>query len=76
MPPEITPSQVTRREFHTQLALWSTAGIMASRAAQPDPGAGEDPDLQAGVRIVRRDAESLRVLPLDGLPPAFTPQAR
>ena len=76
MPSDPTlPPRVTRREFHTRLALLSAVDLGASSAAEPPPPAS-DPELQTGVRIVRRDAESLRTLPLDGVPPAFTPTSR
>jgi hypothetical protein len=69
-------SPVTRREFHARLALLSAAGIGVVRAAEPARAGAADPELQAGGRIVRRDAESLRALPLEGVPPAFTPTSR
>jgi len=77
--PDSSPA-LTRRNFNLMLAGLTAAGSLRL-AAQNSPPAATAPSgpadaaWQRALRAARADADSLLALPLDGVPPAFTPRA-
>jgi len=80
LPDPESPPLLTRRNFNLMLAGLTAAGPLRLTAQISPPAATGSPDStdaawQRTLRVARADADSLLALPLDGVPPAFTPRA-